>query len=434
MVVLIGLMGLAIDLVTLYTGKSEAQRSADAAALAGAQEFVLSGFTSGVVTQATAQTLATNQAIAVGQQNLVGGSAPSIPSGNVTFDFSHAGNPLITVAVNATMPTYFMKIFGVNTASIVASATAEAYNPAGTATAGPTLCSSCLKPFLVPNCDPGHLVPTATTSASANVNCPLDTGQAQDYFLDPSTNYGIKHPGAVSSGGVVGESWSLHAGGPRVNTPSQWFAIAFLGAQSKSAWQANIATCNTDAIVCGTILQTLDGHAVGPANFGVETLIHASGLGLSQGQDTINTAGGTLPYPMFAGSNNPFVTAGRITAGTQVSQSDSLVSVPVYDSYNTATAACTSLPSAGCPPPALTPGKDQVKVVGYLQMFITDVTHQGQDDIVTAIIINIMSCGANLGGTCGAGGNQGAGGGGSGTGGTVTAGGAGFAPVRLVHP
>ncbi len=433
MVALIGLMGLAIDLVTLYLGKSEAQRSADAAALAGAQEFVLSGFTSGVVTQATAQTLATNQAIAVGQKNLVGGSVPSIPSGNVTFDFSHAGDPLITVAVNATMPTYFMKIFGVTTASIVASATAEAYNPAGTATVGPTLCASCLKPFLVPNCDPDHLVATPTTSANANVNCPLDTGKAQDYFLDPSSNYSIKHPGAAPSG-VVGETWSLHSGGPKSNTPSQWFSIAFLGSQSKAAWRANIAACNTDAIVCGTVLQTLDGHAVGPADQGIERLIHATGLGLGQGQDTINTAGGTLPYPMFAGSNNPLVTAGRMATGAQVVQSDSLVTVPVYDSYNTATAACTSLPSPNCPPPPLTPGKDQVTVVGYLQMFITDVQHTGPDDIITAIIINIMSCGAGIGGTCGPGGNQGAGGGGSGTGGTVTAGGAGFVPVRLVHP
>jgi Flp pilus assembly protein TadG len=434
MVVLIGLMGLAIDLVTLYLGKSEAQRSADAAALAGAQEFVLSGFSSGVVTQATVQTLATNQAIAVGQKNLVGGSVPSIPSGNVTFDFSHPGNPLITVAVNATMPTYFMKIFGVNTASIVASATAESYNPSGTATVGPTLCASCLKPFLVPNCDPGHLVATPTTSASANVNCPLDTGKAQDYFLDPNNNYSIKHPGAVANGGVVGESWSLHTGGPSSNTPSQWFSIAFLGSQSKAAWRTNISACNADAIVCGTILQTLDGHAVGPADQGIEGLIHATGLGLGHGQDTINTAGGTLPYPMFAGSNNPLVTAGDIATGTQVAQSDSLVTVPVYDSYNTTATPCTSLPFANCPPPPLTPGKDQVKVVGYLQMFITDVQHQGQDDIITAIIINIMSCGANIGGTCSSSGNQGAGGGGSGTSGTVTAGGAGFAPVRLVHP
>jgi hypothetical protein len=255
-----------------------------------------------------------------------------------------------------------------------------------------------------------------------NPNCPQVAKQNQDYFLNPP-NYGINHPGSAPTG-IVGESWSLHTGGATSGgaAPSQWYAIAFLGSQSKSAWSANIASCNTDAIVCGTVLQTLDGKAVGPADKGIESLIHATGQGLSQGQDTINVAGGTLPYPMFAGSNNPLVLAGVIASGAQIVQSDSLVTVPVYDGVDT---------GGGNP---LTPGGSQVKVTGYLQMFVTDVIHAGKDDIINAIVTNLMSCGSGSGGTCAAGGNQGAGGGGSGTGGTVTAGGAGFAPIRLVHP
>jgi len=413
MIVLLGLMGLGTDLVAFYLGKSEAQRAADAAALAGAQEFVISGFTSGLVTQATAQTLAKNQAIAVGQKNLVGGTAPSIPSGNVTFDFTHAGNPLITVQVAATLPTYFMQIFGVTSANIAATATAEAYNPAGSAAGGPTLCVSCLRPFLVPNCDPDHLV----AKPGGNSVCPTPPGPPgnnQDYFLTPP-NYAVKRPGAAPTG-IVGESWSLHTGGPKASSPSQWYSIAFLGAQSKSAFQANIASCNTDAIVCGTVLQTLNGNAVGPADKGIEAMIHATGQGLGQGQDTIDVAAGTTPFPMFAGSNNPLVKAGIIATGAPVVQSDSLVSVPVYDGA------------------VLTPGGSTVTVVGYLQMFITDVKHSGPDDIINGIVTNVMSCGAGTGGSCATGGNAGAGGGGSGAGGTVTAGGAGFAPIRLVHP
>jgi hypothetical protein len=406
MLALVGLMGLAIDLVALYLGKSEAQRAADAAALAGAQEFVLSGFTSGLVTQAAAQSLATTQAVAVGQKNQVGGSAPSIPSGNVTFDFTHPGNPLITVQVAATLPTYFMQIFGVTSANIAATATAEAYNPAGSPAGGPTLCASCLKPFLVPNCDPDHLV----APPGGNRNCPQIGGQNQDYFLNPP-NYSINNPGPAPTG-IVGESWSLHTGA----APSQWYAIAFLGAQSKSAWRANIASCSSDAIVCGTVLQTLNGKAVGPANQGIEGLIHATGLGLGQGQDTIDVSGGTTPFPMSAGSNNPLVTAGVMATGALIQQSDSLVTVPVFDGADT----------NGVIP--LAPGGSKVTITGYLQMFITDVQHQGQDDIVTGIITNVMSCGAGRGGTCAPGG------GGSGTSGTVTAGGAGFAPIRLVHP
>ena len=48
MVLLIGVLGLAVDLVSYYTVRSEAQRAADAAALAGASVFVASGCTGGV--------------------------------------------------------------------------------------------------------------------------------------------------------------------------------------------------------------------------------------------------------------------------------------------------------------------------------------------------------------------------------------------------
>src|SRR3984885_8373570 len=72
LVVFLLLAGLAIDLVALYLGRSEAQRAADAGALAGAQQFVLSGFTSGGVTQGAVTTLATNAATAAAEQNKVG--------------------------------------------------------------------------------------------------------------------------------------------------------------------------------------------------------------------------------------------------------------------------------------------------------------------------------------------------------------------------
>jgi hypothetical protein len=419
MVVLLGLAGLGIDLVALYLGRSEAQRAADAAALAGATVFVSSSCTTSATdctTNSTVTNQAKSQAIAAGALNLVGGTAPDIPTGTITFTQGDGKtpthDPLITVVVNATLPTYFIKILGVNTVSISTSATAEAYNAAGS-TSGPTICASCLKPFMVPNCDPSHLSP-------ANPNCGGNGG----YFLQPP-NYTIANPGPYSSGGVIGEEWALHSAGP----PSQWFSIAFDSDQSGSAFKANIKSCNSDAIVCGTTLQTLDGNKVGPASQGIQTLIHASGDGLGQGQDVITTTGGTVPFPITAGSSNPLVTAGVISTGAQITQSDSLVTVPVYDAPNG----------------SINPGKNTVTVVGYMQMFIEfDASKKGfscagqtsgnKDDFICAVVVNVSSCGSATGGSCGSGGNTGAGGGGSGTGGTVTAGGAGFIPVRLVHP
>ncbi len=376
MVAVIGLAGLAIDLVSLYSGKSEAQRSADAAALAGAMAFVSSGYPSGVVTQGVAQTLATNQAIAVGQQNKVGGGTPSIPAGNITFDFSHVGNPLITASVNATLPTFFMKVFGVSTVDISATATAEAYSP--TSGSGPTVCASCLKPFLVPNCDPNHATPAS----------PVCTGQAK--FIN--TDGTIANPGKTPTG-IVGQTWLLHSNG---SVPSHWYEVALDG-QSGSNFKADVSSCSTAKLTCGSLLTVLDGKKVGPTNQGVDDLIHANGDGPSiTGQDTINTS--TLQ--ITGGTSNPYGLAGKT-----ITQSDSLVTVPIYDP------ATMGGPGNG----------DQVTVVGYLQMFIQFVNKSGNDDQVQAVVTNVSSCG-KAGGSCGS------------SGGTVSAGGSGFYPVRLVHP
>jgi hypothetical protein len=390
LIVIVGLAGLAIDLVALYLGRSEAQRSADAAALAGAKTFVTSGFTSGSITSSAVQPLATNQAITVGQQNLVNGAAPSIPAGNITFDFSHVGDPMITVVVNATQPTYFMQIFGVSSANVSATATAEAYSPSGTP--GPTLCQSCLKPFLVPNCDPVHTSPAS----------PVCTGQA--VFIKPDGTIG--NPGPVASGGVVGQTWLLHSNG---QAPSHWYEVAFNGDQSGSSFADDVRACNTSQLNCGTQLMVLDGKKVGPTNHAINDLIHASRDGLDHGQDSIDTSGTTLPFPITGGANNP----NPALVGQLITQSDSVMTVPVYD-----------------PASLVGPGNNTfVPIVGYLQVFVQFANHQGNDDQIQVVILNVAGCGTIGGPPCGTGG-----GGGSGSGGTVSGGGSGFLPIRLVHP
>ena len=47
MIVLLGVAALAIDLVSFYAVRAEAQRAADSAALGGAQMFLTSGCTTG---------------------------------------------------------------------------------------------------------------------------------------------------------------------------------------------------------------------------------------------------------------------------------------------------------------------------------------------------------------------------------------------------
>src|SRR5207302_7057603 len=60
MISMLAMLALGIDIVSLYVAEGDAQRTADAAALAGAKAFVSSGFTSGQLgdpTSGTAQGL-----------------------------------------------------------------------------------------------------------------------------------------------------------------------------------------------------------------------------------------------------------------------------------------------------------------------------------------------------------------------------------------
>src|SRR5262249_18287450 len=119
MLVLLGVAALAVDLVTFYAVRAEAQRAADAAALGGAQMFLTSGCTTGAggcVSGGPQEAQATQRAQDVGAQNSIAGQAASILSSDVTFNYPNPQEPQITVAVarNAghgnAMPTIFGKV------------------------------------------------------------------------------------------------------------------------------------------------------------------------------------------------------------------------------------------------------------------------------------------------------------------------------------
>jgi Flp pilus assembly protein TadG len=430
--VLLGMAGLVIDLGWLYAVRSEAQSAADAAALAGAQTFVTSGFTSGLVSQAVAQSVAAQQAAAIGDSNLVGGlaariassgfsaSCPPAASGDGCFDFSNPDDPRITVVVQRTaargdaVPVFFMRIFGVQSVDVTAQASAEAFNPSG---GGPPVSSICLKPWLVPNCDPLHVV--GSGDPNANSNCPV-TGGFASYFVNPTTG-AIVHPGPVSSGGAIGEFMVVKPGNPLAATaPSQYYPV-FLppepngfpascpscgdypggsGPSSAALYRANIACCNLTPTVSATQqIQPITGDMTGPTAQGVDCLIHETN---GTGMDVLNRA--TSPFQILAGSNNPLVLSGVVPVNTPVAASDSIVTVPLYSGVQ----LC---PGQSCPSTV------QVGVVGFLQLFLKDETRpQGT---VEAYVMNIT------GGPPG----------GVGSGATPVAGnGASPIAVRLIHP
>ena len=177
---LLGMAALAIDVSTLYVAHGEAQRAADAAALAGARMFAFSGYTTASTTLAAADICQTSaapgadaaanrQAEAVAAQNLVAGQPAAVQSITCTVT---AANPQISVTVQRTgLPTFFGRIWGGTANSVTATAVAEAYNPSGSA--APIQVQG-VKPWLIPNCDPDP----------ANLTAPHDCAGA-GLFVDP---------------------------------------------------------------------------------------------------------------------------------------------------------------------------------------------------------------------------------------------------------
>ena len=424
MVMLLGVAGLAIDLAGLYVARSEAQRAADAAALAGAKEFAAPGATSGGSLTTAAIVRARQRAIDVGGQNSVGTETASILPSDVTIDVSNPGNPLVTVVVERTvaknnpMPTLFVKIFGIQTADIGASATAEAFNPSASSTTTVSVGAKCLKPFLLPNCDALH--PVNFGDPNANTNCLISGSGGSgstyaSYFINPNTK-AIVNDGP-QPGGVIGQLHQIKPGSPNEAAASSKFYPVFLptgglpsschscasgggaggGAGSGSPYRDNIACCNQNTISCGaTTIQPITGNMVGPTRQGVQCLIHQS-PGSGGGQDTLTPA---PPFPMFAGFNNPFV-----PQGTVITTSDSVVNLPLYDG----TVLC---PGASCPASVV------VNIVGFLEVFIKE--ERNPQGTVDTYILNVAGCTSSSGG-------------GSSGGTTIVSSGGSLIPVRLIH-
>jgi hypothetical protein len=163
MVLLLGMGALAIDVVTLYVARTEAQRAADAAAIAGATVFVNSGCT-GSGSCSDFQDQARNQVKAVGDQNEVFGQLANVADADITFPPSpDANDPLLQVIVHRNVPTLLagaLRRLAGGTAShlaVAATATAEAFNPSlpGPTAIVPPFADTGLKPWIFPNSAPG---------------------------------------------------------------------------------------------------------------------------------------------------------------------------------------------------------------------------------------------------------------------------------------
>jgi hypothetical protein len=440
MVAIISFAALAIDLGTLYEARAEAQRSADAAALAAARVMSESGLTgdptnsdSNWASICGTSGTATYAAQTVANQDLVGGAVPSkvtvlygtnsgLPS---STDCTAAGtgfgiNPVVSVYVQqATLPTFFARVFSLiqggtsSNSGVSATAYAEAFNPSNSNNGSPIpVQPRCVKPIIIPNQDPWH--PTSTcTSATCTTFVNTSTGQITspgmfasnvsgvigerfDLFTDcpttgaahcvPLTN---KPPGVQPSprglqyvpGGVsdVTVPVAIPTSGPTCSDVTTPYAQDIAGCDQSTVYQCGVVSTSSNNTV-----DQKENPANGDVQNAAECLINQTvgNLTSASGQDTLGVyAQGTpptYPFQIQAGSQNPLVAAG-LASGSIITNSSSIVTLPIYDQTT-----------------VLNPPTTSITIVGFLQVFINGATTSGELDVT---VLNVSGCGNGVSST-----------------------------------
>lgn len=177
MTALVALLALGIDLGALFNARSEAQRAADAAALAGASAFL-------EYQQAQARAEAVDRAVEFATNNQIRNEAISAEEVSVSVNLDSA-----TVRASVSregIPTWFARLVGIDAVDIGAEATAWA---------GEAGAAQCVKPFAVPDM-------WEETDDDVNGNRIWDEGERWRY--EPSN--GDRYAGFSGPGGSLNET------------------------------------------------------------------------------------------------------------------------------------------------------------------------------------------------------------------------------------
>ena len=388
---LVGMAALAIDIASLYVARGEAQRAADAAALAGASIFVRSGITSvsGMDQTAICQS-AQAAAAAIAAKNSIAGQTPTITS-SCAFDTADLPeNPRITVKVQSgTLPTFFAKIWGGAASTATATVTAEAYNQSGSNT--PPVLLTSVKPWLIPNCDPassalpcasGYFVNSDGTLTKNNFigqtiqlnSVSGDIGQTGGNGAGALTFYPLNFTNITPSPNLLCPSTGIVPSCSPVRTINNYFNDIACSVQISS----QVAMQCGQQIGFGQSVRVQTGGTIDSDTInGASCLIHQGSDGT--GQDLISASLGA-PATITGGENNPDTDLNGIT---NISRSDSIVTVPLYDGR----ALCIS----GRFGPSC---RTAVPVLGFLQLGILQANTSGTPQL-NAVIVNAVGCNAS---------------------------------------
>jgi Flp pilus assembly protein TadG len=386
MLFVVGAMAaLSIDVVTIYTARSEAQLAADGAALAAARVLANSGATSettsAVLTSVEAAAgPAQTVAVQVAEQNQVGGA--SLTPGEITVTFGGTtlpANPTVTVSVQVTsLPTFFARIWGTKFITVGASATAEAYNPSptGASTATP-VAPACVKPWLLPNIDPSPAGTTIFSAATGAITNPALLGWTSGTPLQTACSNNCSPPPLPAP-----TAWNFYPGDPATTFLPPTQALPTCAPALTTPYEESIAGCiQTNAIACNSTANIDTNNYFTRKTETARAVNCLTHTNANQG-DQVDPAYTSPPFEFLAGNDNPITGL----AGNDVMVSDSLVTVPVFNS------------TTGVAP------TNPVQIIGFVQLFLnpngmaapTFGMNRGK---VNTTIINMAGCGTSASGT-----------------------------------
>ncbi len=404
---LIAMAALAIDVANLYETRSEAQRAADAAALAGAKMFVTSGYTSNPANWTSTTICQTGgpgavsavnvQAALAAQANTIAGQPAAIKTITCDYnDLNNNTNPRVTVTVEVTnTAAFFSRIWGTQGGSVTATATAEAYNASGQ---NIPIELTNVKPWGVANCGPNPTSP-CPSSAGFYIN-PADGTVLNNNFIGEEV-YFLRQTGTGSLQGTFSGGSNIPTGGmyglnfpaspapacPASTSPSCAFALGFGDNYINGiACASKLAMHCGDPIGPGQQITVATSSAGGsPSRTGTRCLIHADDQGDDQGQDLIPRHGTPLgtPIDITGGYHNPNPSLQGVA---NISRSDSIVTVPLIT-------GCRLVPGGGSVP-MCTGSVD--RVLGFLQLALIEAPEDTPGPQVHAVIMNAVGCSPGL--------------------------------------
>jgi hypothetical protein len=229
--------------------------------------------------------------------------------------------------------------------------------------------------WLVPDCiSPGNPGSCALRNQVGNPTNPIieanyltPTGEGPPTPSMPNLEY---VPGLAPTSASASTAIPTCPGVALVNTYSQ----AVAGCDQATQYQCGIPGQNTIDLTENPVYPLGSGDTTSGGQCLIHQPVGSSGVGSGQDQ-LLPAVGGTYPFQIQAGSNNPMVVApGGLTANTLISSSTSIVSLPIYDSTQTITQS----------------GPNNVTVIGFLQVFINQVDGNGN---VNVTVMNVTGCG-----------------------------------------